>query len=110
MSGSACRTADERKLALDEVPTLLDATHVPAIVPGAFAPRLRLFYRPSLTSRHLRWVVSWEEWTERARELGLTAAVNSRGFARVAWVDRDAWDRSRDAVAFLKRRRAEGFA
>lgn len=102
------RTASETKLDLESVPDLLDAQYAPAIVNGLLAPRLRLFYRPSLTQRHLERVVSWEVWVALARALGLTVAVNDRGFARVCWRDKAAYEANHEAVELLRRRSAEG--
>lgn len=97
------RSASETKLALEDVPNLLDATYAPAIVPGPLAPRLRLFWRASRTQRHLARVVDWETWVDLARRMGLTAAVNERGFARVAWASKAAYETNREALADLRR-------
>lgn len=97
------RSATETKLELDEVPNLLDATYAPAVVPGPLAPRLRLFWRASMTQRHLARVVDWETWVDLARRMGLTAAVNDRGFARVAWSSRTPYEANREALNDLRR-------
>ncbi len=96
----------ETKLLLDDVPTVLALTHAPAILPGRYAPRLCLFYLPTMAPRCAQWVVDWDRWVAVARELGLTAAMSPRGYVRVCWRDRAAWEAQQEAIAFLKRREA----
>lgn len=95
----------ERKVPVDDVPTLLSGTYAPAVIPGVYSPRLRLFWLGGgLSDRHRARLVDWETWVSLARELGLTVAVNERGFARVCWKDKASWGRAQQAISELKRR------
>lgn len=100
----AHRSAGEVKHPVEDVPTVLATTHAPAILPGRYAPRLRLFYLPTMPERSRQWVVDWDRWVAVARESGRTAAVNPQGFVRVCWRDRAAYEANQEAIAFLKRR------
>jgi hypothetical protein len=94
----------EWKLEPEQVPDVLGADYLPGLIAGRLITRLRLFYRATLRPRQEQYLIGWDQWVDLARRLGVTAAVNERGFARIAWRDLAAWQAHQDAVRLLKER------
>lgn len=90
------------KLDLEQVPDLLSATHVPALVPGRLTTRLRLFYRATLRDREAQWVIGWDQWVDLARRLGITVKIDTNGYAHTCWQSKAHWAAHREAVQYLR--------
>jgi hypothetical protein len=98
------RSRGEVKLEPEQVPDVLGAAYLPAMVVRGHSVKLLLIYRATLEPRDEEKLIGWDLWVELARRFGVTAAINPRGFARVAWRDRDAWKANDDAIRSMRER------